>query len=241
MIGMAIIEDNLFEANKLKKHIFEYAGKHEEFKDLFLVDLFPSAELFLEANQVSYDICFFDIELPRLNGMDAAFKLRESNRSTLIIFVTNLTQFAIKGYQVNALDYIIKPINYTAIVSPLEKALQLISNNHDLVVTIHNANGIVRLFSKDISFIEVWDHKLTYHTDRGNVVGTGSLSKIEPSLKSQAFLRCNSCYLVNPKYIKAVEKYSVVLLDGTELKISKPRKKTFMVELSSWLGAGTIL
>ncbi len=241
MLRIAIIEDQQYEANKLKKYITKYVEQQDKYKDKISIELFSSAVDFLDNSNISYDITFFDIELPDLNGMEAAYKLREFDKQTIIIFVTNLTQYAIKGYQVNALDYIIKPVTYNDIILPLERAFSLANNNAGLLLTIRNTDGITRIDSKTIAYIEVLDHKLTYHTDHGLISGSGSLSKLEETLSEYHFLRCNSCYLVNPKYIKSVIKNSVIMVDNSELKISKLKKKPFMIELTEWFGRGNVI
>jgi len=241
MIKIAIIEDKSQEAKKLRQYILNYISMFDEYSNLITIDIFDSAEAFLESNSSSYDITFIDIELPKINGMDAAYRLREYNKTTIIIFVTNLTQFAIKGYQVNALDYIIKPVTYNDIISPLERALSLVSNRASFNITVRNSNGLVRLNTDDILYIEVLDHILTFHTAQGAVRASGSLLSWEQKLSKNDFMRCNSCYLVNPKYIKSVIHNLVILLDGTELKISKPRKKDFMLGLTIWIGRGNVV
>jgi len=241
MLRIAIIEDQQHEASKLEKYITRYIEQSEKYNNNISIELFSSAVDFLKNSNIGYDITFFDIEMPGLNGMEAATKLREFNKQTIIIFVTNLTQYAIKGYQVSALDYIIKPITYNDIILPLERALLLASNNAGLQLTIRNADGLTRIDSRSIAYIDILDHKLTFHTDQGLISGSGSLTKLEESLPNHHFLRCNNCYLVNPKYIKTVEKNFVIMMDGSELKISNPRKKAFMMELTEWLGSGNVV
>lgn len=241
MLRIAIIEDQQNEASKLENYISRYIERNEKYRNNINIELFNSAVDFLKNSNISYDITFFDIEMPGLNGMEAATKLREFDKQTIIIFVTNLTQYAIKGYQVNALDYIIKPITYNDIIIPLERALLLASNNEGQQLTVRNVDGLSRIDSRSIAYIEVLDHKLTFHTDQGLISGSGSLTKVEETLANHPFLRCNNCYLVNPKYIKTVVKNFVIMMDGSELKISNPRKKAFMLELTEWLGKGNVV
>jgi DNA-binding LytR/AlgR family response regulator len=236
MIYIAIIEDNKEEMDKLKGYLNDYTKDNPNCFDFFHIDCYYNAEAFLSNCDKNYDIAFFDIELPNLDGMEAAMKFREKNDYTIIIFVTNMTQFVIKGYKVNALDYVIKPVNYKDIIIPLERALSQIRNKISLDLTIRNVNGISIVSSDKILFIEVLNHRLTYHTKQGVYTSSGSLTKLENQLRKVDFLRCNSCYLVNPKYISSVDKDHVILKDGSTLKISKPRKNKFMLELTSWLG-----
>lgn len=235
MINVAIVEDNNIEASQLAGYLERYQKEHN-----FKMDIihFKDADSFLINYRQGYDIIFMDIELPNINGMDAAVKIREYDKKVFLIFVTNMAQFAVKGYQVDALDYIIKPATYQSFVFSLEKALRLIRLNDDTIITVPQSDGIRRIFSRDVIYIEVADHKLSYHTEREIIYGFGSLSALEERLKAEHFMRCNSCYLINPKYIESVSGYTVRMKNGDSLKISKPRKKKFMLELTEWLGQG---
>lgn len=243
MINIAIIEDKKNEADKLIYSIKEYERLQKKNKVSFEINWYENAERFLQSvrNKIVHDIVFFDIELPIQNGMDAAFIFRQLDRQTPIIFVTNLTQYAIKGYQVEAIDYILKPVEYSSVVSPLNKAIEIIQNNKEEILFIKNVKGLIKISSKDLMYIEVNDHKLSYFTINESIFGYGTLSDLELKLRNHSFLRCNRSYLINPRYIKGIENQMVIMKNGDKLKISRSRKKQFMNELTEWLGTGNII
>ena|SRR5690554_6007566 len=123
-------------------------------------------------------------------------------------------------------------------VSSIDKAIKLISSNIGIELVITQRDKLIRVKSKDIIYIEVADHKLTYHTQKDKIIDYGSLTNLEKTLKPNNFMRCNACYLVNPKYIDYVEGFFVYMKNGDALKISRPRKKKFMLDLTEWLGKG---
>ncbi len=94
---------------------------------------------------------------------------------------------------------------------------------------------------KSIFYVEVTGHKVIYHFKNTEIAVHGVLSKIEEELSADGFLRCNNCYLVNPRYIQSVEGYDIKMTNGDLLRISHPRKKKFMEELAAWLGKGNIV
>lgn len=109
MLRCAIVEDTAQELEHLQNGLKRYSAE----RALPLnVTAFGNAADFLEHYCADYDIVFMDIELPGLNGMEAAHRLREIDRQVILIFVTNMAQYAVKGYEVDALDYIIKPAQY---------------------------------------------------------------------------------------------------------------------------------
>lgn len=238
MIKIAVVEDDDEEYNLLVNCLERYKAENDE---EILYTRYQKAGEFLE-EYARYDIVFMDIMLPDLTGMETAVRLREKGSQIVLIFVTTMAQFAVKSYEVDALDYIIKPVSYYRLTMKLRKAIQIIKSNASRTLTINDAQGVVQVSSEQLLYVEVRGHKLTYHTKVGVYNEYGSLSDLEKILKEHNFMRCNSCYLVNPKYIAHVNNSSlmVILENGEELKISQPRRKAFIGELTTWLGQGKL-
>ncbi len=235
MINVAIVEDNISAAKALEDCVKTYQAS---FGEQFNIIHFPDAISFLTNYRPIYDIVFMDIEMPNLDGLEASYKLRKFDNKAILIFVTNMAQFAVKGYEVDALDFIVKPVSYQNFYLKLKKAIDIIKSNQDVELVVNQQSGMIRLSSKEIYYVEVSGHKLIYHTAAETVSGYGALSELEVKLKKFCFMRCNSCYLVNPKYISSVQNYTVYMRNGDELQISHPKKKAFMTELADWLGQG---
>ena len=181
-----------------------------------------------------------DIMLPNLTGMEAAARMRKHNNTTVLIFVTSMVQFAIKSYEVDALDYIVKPVTYERLTMKLQKAIKVFEANSGGTVVISNAQELIKCSTHDILYIEVHGHKLCYHTINGSFSEYGSLNDLEKILNAYDFMRCNACYLVNPKYIKKVnnKELLVVLSNDETLKISQTKRKGFINQLTNWFGQG---
>lgn len=232
MINFAIVEDEDQEANAL----MDCMGRYERENDVsFAIDRYRDAVSFLENNK-NYDVVFMDIMLPNMNGMEAAARMRKMDTTTVLIFVTNMAQFAVKSYEVDAFDYILKPVTYERVTFKLNKILNAMKANRSTSITVRSDGGYVRFDSSSIYYIEISGHKLIYVTDKGSYSENGTLKVLEEKLKEQQFMRCNSCYLVNPEHISSVKGLSVVMRNGDELKISQPKKKAFMNELTTYFG-----
>lgn len=235
MTDIAIVEDSDEEAEKLLTCLKRYA---EENNEQFSYRRYTEASSFLEERNFTFDIVFMDIMLPGVNGMEAAMRMRRTNAQTVLIFVTNMTSYAIKSYEVDALDYIVKPISYKRVVFKLRKALQIVSTNGGKVIVIHDKQGPVQVSSGEIYYVEIRKHRLTYHTERGEYTEIGSLKGIREILEPYNFACCNACYLVNLKYIFRVKGLILMTTSGEELKISQPKRKDFMNALANYLGQG---
>ena len=237
MLRCAIVEDSPRELEHLKECLARYSAE----RDIPLeTTAFGDAASFLEHYRADYDIAFMDIELPGINGMEAAHRLREIDQQVILIFVTNMAQFAVKGYEVDALDYIIKPAQYGPLSIKLDRAAQRWRAAAESVM-VALPTGTQRLLLWEIYYIEVQGHKLTYHTEKGHLPGTGTLQDAEQRLHGKGFLRCNKCYLVNQKHIQTVTGSDVVLSNGEKLQISRLRKKEFMEELARSMGNEFVL
>jgi DNA-binding LytR/AlgR family response regulator len=232
MIKIAIVEDELTYRKQLNTYIRQYeAEKGEEFQ---IVNFSDGLDI-VENYSASYDIIFMDIEMKHMNGMAAAQRIREQDKEVVLIFITNLAQFAIQGYQVEALDYVLKPINAFAFAQELQKAVKKVREKKSFFLHIIREGNMFRLDSAKITYIESQGHNVVFHTRDEDYIGRDSLRNLEKKLEGHHFSRCNSCYLVNLAYVTQVDK-NVVFVGGTELQISRPKKKPFMEDLAKFVG-----
>lgn len=231
LYNVAIIEDEKKYSDTLREYIDRYASENgKEFK----VSLFTSIEDFLLPRSDGFDVVFFDIELPGMNGMDGARRFRESDPDAVIIFITNLAKFAINGYEVGAMDYMLKPVGYNNFSIKLTKAVQRIDKKQFKTLVLRTKEGIFKARSIDISYIESRGHTLTFHTDGGDIDVTGSLTDYEDELRESGFSRCDRCYLVNMQRITRIDDVTVFLRDGSTLSISRRKKKDFLEDFTKY-------
>ncbi len=235
MIRAAIVEDDGEAADLLEGYIKRYG---EESGVVFSVDKFGNAITFLESYDGNFDIVFMDIEMEDLDGVSAAKLLRKRDKSITLIFVTNMAQFAIKGYEVEALDFIVKPVKYYDFAFRLKKAVSRLNAKEELYLPISIAGGgVAKLIVSHIKYVEIMKHRIVYHTEDGDFETYGTLKDVESKLPPQHFSRCNSCYLVNLKFVVSVRDYTCDVA-GEKLKVSQPRKKEFMKALGDYIGGG---
>lgn len=142
---------------------------------------------------------------------------------------------AIRGYEVQALDFILKPVNYYSFEMKVRNAFDIISSRKNCNIIINTAGNIVKISTNDLYYVEVAGHYLYYHTKDGVHKQKVSLKELEDRLKGLSFRRCNNCYLVNLKYVDCVNKDDL-RINGEWLKISRPRKKEFLQALANYMG-----
>lgn len=228
MISVAIVEDNALEAESLSECLKLY---EKEVNEQLSIKLFDSAFEFIDGYKADYDVVFMDIEMPDMDGMTAARRLRAADSEVFIIFVTNMAKYAVQGYQVNALDYFLKPVQYHDLKMRMERVRSAKKFDNEMI-SIAYQGGVKRFGISEIIYIESVSHTITYHTESGNYSCRGkSMRQLETELKDKGFSRCNTCYIVNLKFCREV-KDNCVVVGYEELQISRSRKKQFIAELA---------
>ena len=143
MVNIAIVEDDKSQAEQLESTLSRYSN---EFRDPLKTTVFYNAMAFLNKYSGEYDIVFMDILMPMLNGMDASRLLREKDEKVMVIFVTNMQQYAIQGYEVGAFDFILKPVRYPEFKLKFTRAMsKLMPQKKVASILIKSESGIVRL------------------------------------------------------------------------------------------------
>ena len=229
MIRVAIVEDNDTDASLIESHLKRYAKENGEAFDIVR---FTNPVMFLEPYAANYDMIVLDIQMPHMNGMEAAYRLREIDETVLLFFVTSMTQYAIEGYEVRAANYIVKPAVYGDFALKLKKALRARIDHRDQIV-LKTELGQVKIAPSKIRYLESVGHSVIYHTLTGDYTQYISLTKAAEPLADKGFFRCNSCYVVNLAYVQNIRGYDAILDEGT-LRISQPRKKPFVQALSEY-------
>ena len=234
MIRIAIVEDEKNSSDLLVNYLEKYSND----KNIrFDVKTFFSCNQILNNYNNNFDVIFMDIELPDGNGLETIRKIREVDKNVIVIFVTNMAQYAVKGYEVRAFDFIVKPVTSYNFYIKLDNILNLFEQKKDDEIWISNKDGKMKLNISSIYYIEVIQHMCIYHTKDGNYKATGSLNNIEKTLSKYNFSLCNRCYLVNLRYVTSVKK-GFVLIDNEELIISRAKQASFMKDLNDFLAEG---
>lgn len=231
MVRIAVVEDDRNDMACLKECLMQYA---KENRQRFDIVEFTDGEDITTDYSADYDIILMDIEMQFMDGMKAAEKIRESDQDVVIIFITNMPQYAIQGYKVNALDYMLKPISYFSFSESMGKALKRAKSVEKQYVVISTKGGKMRLDVSQICYVEVLDHTLIYHTTEGKFIAKGTLRDAENQLDPYHFFSCSRCYLVSLNY---VDNYhgNTVYVDGDAIQVSRSRRKVFLDVLNEYM------
>lgn len=232
---IAIVDDSREDAYLLSGYISRY-GKENDIE--IYTSVFYASFDFLEEYHGEYDAIFLDIEMPGSNGLDVAREIRSKDEGVGIVFVTSMAQYAIHGYEVNAIDFIVKPVGYYDFSVKLEKAFRFCRRRGRHYIMVNDKDGIRRFSAKDIVYIEKERDFLIFHTKQGESRCRGSMKTIKEKMGELPFTECISGCLVNLEYVSYIGKDSVMLEVNTELPLSRRLKKQFSREYVEYMGGG---
>lgn len=229
---VAIVEDDVRVRARIVQYI-EQSFEHDTRR--FQVDEFSDGDEILENYRAEYDLVLLDIQMARLDGMKTAEKIRSLDENVYVAFVTNMAQYAIRGYSVNALDFILKPVNYLMVQQLLQRVETLLNKRTSKYITLPTDHGLTRLDVSEIDYIETEGHTLIIYTEKMVYRLNSTMKNMESQLENFGFYRCNNCYLVNLAKVERVNN-GIVYINGHQLAVSRPRHKGFMDALVTYIG-----
>ena len=234
MLRIAIVEDDPAHANKLCLFLERY--QQEQGIELDFTVL-PDGMAIVQDYRNEWDIIFLDIEMPYLDGMSAAREIRAKDAAVVLIFITNMSHYAINGYEVEALGYMLKPITYEQFFMKIQKAVSVAKLREQQQVIVTTREELIRLRADEILYVEVVNHHIHIHTLTDEIVVFDSLKNFELCLPAKGFVRCGQSYIVNLRHMKKVMVTSV-LIDRYEIPISRMCRKDFLKAVSDYIGGG---
>jgi DNA-binding LytR/AlgR family response regulator len=231
MIRIALVEDE----ERYRSEFIDYLKRYEkESGQHFRITVFTDGDEIVDNYKSDYDLILMDIAMRFMDGMTAAEEIRKVDPEVVIIFITNTPQFVMKGYTVDALDYVLKPVSYFSFTQRIDRAISRMSKRHARYISVPIKGGVRKLEVSDILYIEVRNHDLLYHTREDSVLSRGTMAEAEEHLGDMQFYRCSKCYLINLEYVDSVESGDVVIA-GERISVSRARKKGLLDALNNYL------
>lgn len=232
MVRILIAEDDSQCFQQLEQFLDDYS---RETGRAFHITHYDNGEDLVERYRPEYDLLLLDVDMPFMDGMTAAGHIRRVDPEVVIVFVTNLAQYAIQGYSVNALDYILKPLNYFSFSQRLTRALRYVKKREQDYLTVAVKGGALKLEVGGIYYIERLGRQLMFHTRDGVYASSATLQQMEEALENKGFARCNKGYLVNLAHVSGVQDGCAVVR-GDKLLISRGRRGPFLDALADYVG-----
>ncbi|GAB2615648.1 LytR/AlgR family response regulator transcription factor [Belliella aquatica] len=219
-------------------------------KQTSFLDLCETFDNAIEAlgyvNAHEIDLIFLDIQMPDLSGMEFAriIEGKKGDTKPRIIFTTAYNQFAIEGYKVDALDYLLKPFSYEEFLKSTTKAYQYFEEKNVKPLSPASADYIflkveyqlVKIMLKEITYVEAYkDYVKVYLTDKPNpILSLTSLKSMEEMLPSEKFMRIHRSFIIALDHIDSVSR-NAVNIGNTTITVSENYKDNFLQFLNKWI------
>ena len=229
MFRIAICDDEKYFRQDLQELVSAYMMDQGY---TFQIDTFSSGEelMSLGMEMMNYTIVFLDINMNEVNGVTVAKELRKFSRETYIVFVTAYVDYALEGYKVDVIRYLLKDNN--SLQNAVRECMDAIIEKMDYVVVkkefAFHEGGRRAVSLERLLYIESKLHKLEFHVMEDSMkiyTMYATLNDIEKELDNKDFIRVHQSFLVNLKYVINVLRYKAILSNGEELVIPKARYK----------------
>lgn len=232
---LAIVDDDAQQRSLLEEYVKKYFKEQGKVCD---VVCFSSGVDFASDYAAPFDIILLDIDMPHMNGIEAAKKIRQVDEHAVIIFITRMAQYAIQGYEVDALDFIVKPVTYYNFRMRMDKAMRHIRRNAGRSITLTTRDGMRVVPLADIEYVEVSKHDLSYHIygDPEPFVVYGSLKAFEDEVAGGPFVRISASCVVNMNQVRLVKGPSLLMKGGDTLYFSRSRRREAIATITNFLG-----
>lgn len=230
-MNVAIVDDEQKERDLLGTYCDRYA---KEAGIKINTETFDCGEALLRDYKVFYDIIIFDIDMPGINGMETAKRIRKTDQHVTILFMTNIAQYAIDGYAVEAVDYVIKPISYYEFSMKFEKAVSKAAQKKSHTIVLDTVNGIRHIKTSELWYVEVISHYLHFHVDHAVYEVRGSMKEQMEILLPYNFCRVHKSYLVNLEYVEEIKSKSLIVKTD-EIPLGRMYKDELMQEYMRYL------
>jgi two-component system LytT family response regulator len=171
---------------------------------------------YIKENEI--DLIFLDINMPDISGIDFAGLLP---KETLVVFTTAYSDFAVKGFELDALDYLLKPFNLSRFIKACQKAqewLQLQPATRQQFIYIKTSEGQIKVKFRDLFCCEATGNYVTFHLRNEKLMSRITLAEIEKELPS-SFIRTHRSYIVNSELVDKAERHQLIL-EGQSFPVS---------------------
>lgn len=234
---LVIVEDDERDLRCILEHIDRY--RDETGTDIETT-VFRSGLDILDEYRPIYDIIFMDIEMPHLDGMNTAKRLREIDPRVGLVFVTNMAQYAIKGYEVRALDFVVKPVTYFAFKDKLEKYFRRLIEEKAYSASILldlGSSSFQRLAVEDIYYVVKDRNYLVYTTREGEFRVRGTMRSAEETLAGTTVVKCANGCMVNLAHVRKKVRNTVFIGD-MQFSVTAPNQEEFTRAMMRYLREG---
>lgn len=232
MIKIAICDDDESVCNEMFSIVTNYFTKIER---LALVKRYQNGYEFLK-DHIRFDIIFLDIEMPQLDGIETAIKLRKWDVNSKIIYLTNYGIYKDRAFKVHAFDYLNKPVSVNNIINVLNEIMHYLDNICcKRCITFSTIEGRISLEIDEIYYFEYISRKLIIHSFKKDYITMYSLKEVYEKVRKYNFAYPHKSFIVNLMHVKLIKGFDVVLDDNIIVPLAQKRAVDFKSSFNDFL------
>ncbi len=224
MLSIAVCDDEVIECCNMAKRIKDIL---EDMKIPCIIRQFQSGGELLQALE-SFDIVFLDIIMQGLDGMKTAQTFREKAFDKIIIFISSSREYVFDAYDVEAFQYLLKPVDNRKLKKVLQKAVLKTEKHSQEFIIVSRERQKKKLFLDDIYYFEIKGRVVDVHGTESIFTYYEQIGELENKLRDKGFFRCHKSYLINLKYVDVYNRQEVTLENGEAIAIAKRRYDKFV-------------
>lgn len=231
MLWIAVCDDEITECDRIAKKIREILSG---IKVPCTIRQFYSGRELLQSSE-TFDIIFLDIIMGGLDGMKTAQIVRKKSYDKLLVFMSASRDYVFDAYDVEAFQYLVKPIEEQKLKNVLQKAVRKTEKRSQAFIIISRERQNKKLFLDDIYYFEIRGRMIDVHGVSGVFSYYGQIGALEQELREKGFFRCHKSYLINLKYVDVYNRQELVLDNGERIAIAKRRYEAFSGEFLRYM------
>lgn len=222
MIKFAICDDESFVVEELSQYISKYMENVQA--PAYEVKCYSSGRSLLESGR-GFDVIFLDIQMEQPDGMETARILRQQDNHSLLIFITALKEYVFDSFEVQAYDYLLKPIGYARLKRTLDRAITTLKAQTSQRIVVQRGAAYEVIPLSEILYCEVQGRKIYIHKKDGKVTDYyDKLNNFEQHVDSR-FFKCHRSYLVNLDYVRGIREGQAILPGDNAIPVSRLRER----------------
>jgi len=223
VLSIAVCDDVVIECCSMARKIKEIL---EEMKISCIIRQFDNGRDLLQAPE-NFDIIFLDIMMHDLDGMKTAQIFREKAFDKILIFVSSSREYVFEAYDVEAFQYLLKPVDDRKLKYVLQKAVFKTESRSQEFIIVSRERQKKKLFLDGIYYFEIRGRMIDVHGSEGIFSYYEQIGRLENKLRDKGFFRCHKSYLVNLKYVDGYNRQEAILENGEKIMIAKRRYEEF--------------
>lgn len=236
MIKIAVCDDEEKMCEDLRQMV---AAKLEQWKEPYRIICYTNGIQFLYG-PLDYDLVFLDIRMPGPGGMELAKMLRQKGYEGILIFVTVLTEYMQDAFEVEAIDYLCKPVDELRLERALLRSLKRLRLKEERSLFVRTMDRCRNIKLKDIYYCEVINRKIYLHTKDDMIDYYGKIKEVEQQT-APALFRCHRSFLVNPEHLSEYKDGQAVLENGAQVPVSKKYRQIFMKKMMEYMQSQSMI